>query len=135
VPKTSRVTPFGTGHVMDLATPFRAFDQREHEGIGHRRADGRTWRRTPPSAASRSAASVAEQTQVVGESVRRGVVDAHDRTCPIGLAGLPRPVGDRGACRALGRRGDGVLEIQDDRIGTAGERLREPLRAIARTKR
>ena len=43
-----------------------------------------------------------------------GVVDAHDDARTVGLGGLPRPLRDRLAGLALGRGGDGVLEVEHD---------------------
>jgi len=77
-------------------------------------------------------AGFAQQLQVAGEGAGLGIVDTHHGALAIGGRGLPRPLRDRFARLALGRRRDGILEVQHDRIGTAGQRLGKTLGAIAR---
>ena len=114
----------------------RAFDQREHAARGQRGPHrGDLLGRLGLGQHHAVDAGFAQQPQVVGERMRDAAslmrTTMRARSARVGRRG---PVRDRVARLGLGVGGDGVLQVQHDRVGAAGQRLGEALGPVARAR-
>ena len=125
-PKASRCTPRSA---RDLAQPRRCRRRSRSAAAAMRPARGATRARASARSAfgTTTAATPARRAraQVVVEPRRVGSVDAHDDRgrLPTSQAASAARAPSFAPC------GDGVLEVDDDRVGAARQRLRVALRA------